>query len=161
MAKKKTKKIAAIVAAPKPPGYVFGRPTVYKSEFCARAVELGALGKSLCQISADFHVSQETLRLWMRDIPDFFAAMAEARSLSQAHWEDLGYDGMRNRSIDGGLYSRSMSARFPNDWSDRSKIEHTGKDGAAIEIKTDDGLKTLQAALDMIKNATRLKPSEN
>lgn len=159
-AKKKAKKARAKVAPPpKPSGYVFGRPTVYKPEFCQQAIDLGAKGKSFTQIAAHFFVSKETLYRWIAEIPDFRDAMAQSRTLSQSHWEELGYKGMQDKSIDGSLYSRSMSARFPDDWSDRSKVELTGKDGESIKVENTGSEQTLEAAMALVRAAARSKPA--
>jgi len=39
---------------------------------------------------------------------------------SQLWWEDAGQNGMMDKSIDASIYSRSMAARFPADWREKS-----------------------------------------
>ena len=53
--------------------------------------------------------------------------MELANKKSQQWWEDIGQIGMQGKTIDGSIYSRSMGARFPNDWRESNKLEHSGK----------------------------------
>lgn len=121
----------------KPEGYVFGRPRVYDSAFCDRVIQAGKLGKSITWMAADLHISKDTLYRWEREYEDFSYALALARIYSQQWWEDLGQKHAVNEpngpTINASLYSRSMAARFPDDWRENTKIEHTGKNGGAIE----------------------------
>ena len=112
--------------APNPEGYTFGRPTKYLSEYCEKVVELGKLGKSLVQICSALEVTKSTLDNWCDAHPDFLVAMEFARNHAQAHWEDLGYEGMKGKSIDASIWSRSMAARFPADWRESKHQEVTG-----------------------------------
>ena len=117
-----------------------GRPSDYKEEFCQTVVECGKQGMSLVEIACELGVVRSTLQLWEANIPEFSVAMAKARELSQAWWEKTGRVGMIEEpggvKLNASIYSRSMAARFPADWRENSKLEHTGKDGGPIEHKT-------------------------
>ncbi|MDE2440978.1 MAG: hypothetical protein KGP14_08115 [Betaproteobacteria bacterium] len=110
----------------KPEGYVFGRPTKYRPEMCQEVMEWGKRGKSrawMCAHLAD-GITPQTMATWEATHPDFLEAMTRARMLSQAHWEDLGHDNIKEREFNSSVWSRSMGARFPDDW--REKVGHVG-----------------------------------
>lgn len=145
MADQKTKTPKA-PPAPKPEGYTFGRPTKYLAEYCDQVIELGRQGKSLVQIASEFEVTKKTLAYWCEQNPDFLAAMDLARDHAQAHWEELGYDGMKGKSIDASIWSRSMAARFPADWRESKHQEVTGSVKVDHTQTASNILETLAAA---------------
>jgi hypothetical protein len=79
-----------------------------------------------------------TFKAWEQGQPDFRAAMEEARVLAMAYWEDLGRNHIvevpGGPKLNTGLWSRSMAARFPGEYSERAKVELTGKDEGPIEV---------------------------
>ena len=136
-------KIKAAAAAPvkeKPPGYVFGRPTSYRAEYCDDVIRMGGEGFSIVEMAAEIGVNRVTLEVeWPEKWPDFSRAFAQARLLSQAWWERQGRNGLSADKFQASLYSRSMAARFPADWRETSRVESTGKDGGKIEVETTSG----------------------
>ena len=42
--------------------------------------------------------------------------------LAQAHWEDLGHDNIKDREFNSSVWSRSMAARFPHQWREKTAI---------------------------------------
>jgi hypothetical protein len=105
----------------------FGRPTKYKPEFCNLVVEYGKLGKSKAWICSELEIADNTMRTWCDEYPDFLQAMDVSQKYSQRWWEDAGQNGMLGKTIDASIWSRSMAARFPNDWRESNKVEHSGK----------------------------------
>lgn len=124
-ATKPAKKLTADKPAP------VGRPTDYTPAMCDRVIALGERGFSLAQMAADIGVVRETLRLWAQEHAEFMGAMGKARELSLAWWEHIAQNHMIERpggdKINSGLWSRSMGARFPDDYRENSKVEHTGQ----------------------------------
>lgn len=110
------------------------RPTEYKQEFCEQVVEYGRQGKSLVWMASELGVSKPTVQNWMAAHPEFLAAMEEARALSQRWWEDAGQNGMAAPGFNASIWSRSMAARFPDDWREQKGVELTGKDGGPMQI---------------------------
>lgn len=114
-----------------------GRPTHYKPEFCDVAVEMGAQGKSLAQIAAACGVARVTLWAWADNHEEFAKAIARARDLSLAWWEEQAHIGMwespEGARLNPQLWSRSMAARFPDDYRESKKLEHTGANGGPVK----------------------------
>lgn len=111
-----------------------GRPSGYKPEYCKTVVELGRQGKSLAQIACALGVVRNTIRAWEEENPEFLTAMDECREQSLAHWEELGYKGaIGDLDVSAPLWSRSMTARFPKDYTERKQTELSGRDGQPIE----------------------------
>ena len=124
--------------SPKGNGKFLGRPTKYDPAICDVIIELGRQGKSRAQMFAATGIPYSTFKAWEQGQPEFRAAMEEARALSLAYWEQLADDHMKEAPggirLNTGLWSRSMAARFPGEYSERAKVEVTGKDGGPIEM---------------------------
>lgn len=112
-----------------------GRPSLYREEYCARVVELGAQGKSKAQIGAAFGVSRETLNNWANEHPLFFDALKRAQDLAMSWWEDQAQEGIwAGKNFNANAWSRSMAARFPADYRDNSRVELANADNKPFEI---------------------------
>lgn len=109
------------------------RPTEYREEFCQTVLKLGREGKSKAYMAAELGCSRQTLDNWTATYPEFLDAMTRAVALSQAWWEDAGQNGMTADKFNGSVWSRSMAARFPDDWRETSRQEQTGANGAPIQ----------------------------
>ena len=68
----------------------FGRPTLYDSAYCDQVRELGALGKSIEQISYKLGVSLRVIYDWKDKYPDFLHALDDAKIAEQNWWEEQG-----------------------------------------------------------------------
>jgi hypothetical protein len=110
-----------------------GRPTDYRPEFCEQVIEFGREGKSYTQIAARLDVAKSTLYLWMERHPDFSDAMTRARDLAQSWFEDKGQDGLIMSGFNASLWAKQVSARFPDDYTERQKRELSGPSGGPIE----------------------------
>ena len=119
-----------------------GRPTLYRPEYCEKVIELGKQGCSVVEMAAELGVEHRSTieSEWPEAHPEFSEAFTRAKLLSQAWWEKTGRVGMIEKpggvKLNTGVWSRSMAARFPADWRENSKLEHTGKDGGPIEAET-------------------------
>jgi transposase len=120
--------------ASKPEGYVFGRPTKYRPEMCEQVIEWGREGKSRTWMAANLGIDRSTIDRWADAHDDFRAALSHAKALEQAWWEDEGQRGIRLQGFGGSAWGRSMAARFPDDWRETTRNEHTGKDGGPMEF---------------------------
>lgn len=115
-----------------------GRPSDYRSEYCEQVIEFGKLGLSVAQMASRLDTSKQTLLRWVDANPEFHDAMEIARSHSQAWWEEMGQANLimprDSGSFQGSVWSRSMAARFPDDWRENKGVELTGKDGADLNL---------------------------
>lgn len=100
-----------------------GRPTAYKPEYCEAVIELGRAGKSKVQMAASFDVSKQTLLNWADTYPEFLDALTRATTLAQDWWETQGQIGLTADKFNGSVWSRSMAARFPEDWREVKGVE--------------------------------------
>lgn len=98
------------------------RPTEYRPDMCEKVMEWGKLGKSRAWMAAELDVTYQTLLNWERSHAEFFDALARADAYAQAHWEDLGHDNIKDRDFNSSVWSRSMAARFPNQWREKTAI---------------------------------------
>lgn len=108
---------------------VTGRPTDYRPEYCEQVVELGREGRSYTQIAARMDIAKSTLYLWMDAHPEFSDAMTRARELAQCWFEDKGQGGLETPGFNASLWAKQVSARFPDDYTERSKRELSGAEG--------------------------------
>lgn len=100
-----------------------GRPSSYDPAYCEKVIELGKQGYSVVEMCAEIGVARMTLEThWPAAHPEFLAAFTQARELSQAWWETQGRQNLTADKFQANLYSRSMAARFPNDWRESKLI---------------------------------------
>lgn len=118
-----------------------GRPSGYNPAYCERVIELGREGKSKVQMAADFDVSKQTLLNWADAHPEFFDALTRAATLAQAWWENAGQVGLVADKFNGNVWSRSMAARFPEDWREKTEqnVNHGAQDSLADLMSRIDG----------------------
>jgi hypothetical protein len=114
----------------------FGRPTLYDPAYCDQVRELGALGKSIEQISYKLGVSLRVIYDWKDKYPDFLHALDDAKIAEQNWWEEQGQLYMLEHKdaakLNASIWSRSMAARFPKKYRDNSKVELTGEGGTPL-----------------------------
>lgn len=110
-----------------------GRPSEYDPAYCERVIELGKQGKSKVVMAAELGVTRTTFDNWSAAHPEFLEALAHAMLLSQAWWENAGQKGLTADKFNASVWSRSMAARFPEDWRENSRHEHTGAGGGPIQ----------------------------
>jgi len=111
-----------------------GRPSLYRPEYCEKAIELGALGYSPVAIAATLGIDRPTLYDWRDQHEEFSTALKKAKSLEQLWWEHQGQIGMTSGKFNAAVWTKSMQARFREDYTERTEI--TGANGGAISIKT-------------------------
>lgn len=87
-------------------------------------IELGNEGKSIVEIAHELGVHRETLEEnWPAAHPEFSEAFARCCLASQAWWEKKGRDNLEKQVFQSSVWSRSMAARFPKDWRERSEVK--------------------------------------
>jgi hypothetical protein len=113
-----------------------GRPTAYDPAFCDAVIEAGKQGKSVTWIADHLGVVKQTLHNWMAAHPEFLDAMTRAKQAAQVWWEDTGQSNMLTQGFNASVWSRSMAARFPEDWREVKGTELSGPNGGAVPVTT-------------------------
>lgn len=113
-----------------------GRPSLYKPEYCQRVIDLGKEGASVVEMACELGVVRSTLYQWESEHPEFSDAFTRARQWAQVWWEKAGKTGMQAPGFNGSVWSRSMAARFPADYTEKTKQELSGPEGGPIEAVT-------------------------
>jgi hypothetical protein len=101
---------------------------------------MGAEGYSVVEMAAELKVSRNTLETnWPKEHPEFLEAFTQARLESQAWWERKGRDCLimapGQGTFQASVWSRSMAARFPEDWRENKGVELTGAGGGPVEVR--------------------------
>lgn len=111
------------------------RPSDYDPAFCDKIIELGNEGASIAEMAFELNCAKNTLNNWAEQHPEFLNAFTRAKLASQVWWERKGRVGMEKSSSEfqASVWSRSMAARFPEDWREVKGTELTGKDGGPVE----------------------------
>lgn len=118
-----------------------GRPSSYRPEYCEQLIELGREGMSVVEMAAEIGCHRETLEEnWPASYPEFSEAFTRAKVLSQAWWEKQGRVNLLlppgAGSFNGNVWSRSMAARFPKDWREKTETAVTGANGGPVQVAT-------------------------
>lgn len=116
-----------------------GRPTSYDPSYCDLVIEMGKRGYSKVQIAAELGIAKSTLPVWEQANPEFSDALTRAMTFSQSWWEQKGQDCLimpGGMSFQSSVWSRSMAARFPDDWREKTATELSGPNGSAIKSDT-------------------------
>jgi transposase len=103
---------------------------------------MGAEGYSVVEMAAEIGVNRSTLeKEWPEANPEFSQAFTQSRQLSQAWWERQGRMNLLipqgGGTFQASVWSRSMAARFPADWREKSVTELTGANGGPVQIVAD------------------------
>jgi len=69
-----------VAKADKPLGYVFGRPTTYRPEYCQRAIEFMGKGYSITALAGELGQSKETIYAWIATHADFSDSITRAKA---------------------------------------------------------------------------------
>lgn len=100
-----------------------GRPSEYDPAYCARVIELGRSGASVVEMAHEIGCSRATIEAnWPAAHPEFLEAMEAARLASQVWWERIGQKNLEKPTFQSSVWSRSMAARFPKDWREKSLV---------------------------------------
>ena len=108
------------------------RPSTYDPAYCEKVIELGKAGMSVVEMAAHIGVGRTTLeRDWPAAHPEFSQALTHARECSQAWWETIGRVNLlmppQTGTFNASVWSRSMAARFPNDWREKTEQKIEGE----------------------------------
>lgn len=115
-----------------------GRPSSYDPAYCEQIVTLGESGASIAEMAYELGCTKNTLNNWAEQHEEFLTAFTRAKLASQVWWERKGRSGMEKPSSEfqAAVWSRSMAARFPEDWREVKGTELTGKDGGPVHTES-------------------------
>lgn len=118
-----------------PEGYVFGRPTDYKPEFCEQLIKHCSEGLSFESFAGKILVTRKTLYNWRESHEDFLHAAEVAKEKCREYWEGKGRDGTVGEldKFNSGSWQFIMKNFFRDEWSETVKQEVTGKDGERLQ----------------------------
>ena len=110
-----------------------GRPTDFKEGYGEVILQLMAEGLSLAAAAAELGIHRQRVYEWVEKHPAFADTINLAKSKRQLFLE------RRLLSADAGPVVTSTIFALKNaageDWRDKQEHEHTGKNGAPIEIE--------------------------
>jgi len=95
----------------------------------------GAAGYSYAQTAACIGISNKTLKSWAVQHPRLRSILERSNTLAQAWWEGRAMDGTANAKIGSTIWNKSMSARFPQDYTERQEVGKFGEAAEVTEIK--------------------------
>lgn len=101
-----------------------GRPTLYREEYCDKAVELMTKGYSKEAVAGALGVSKQCLYEWIEKHQEFGDAIKKGETASQLFWEGLGIQGIilgKSETFAQGAWAFNMKARFK--WAEIQRIE--------------------------------------
>ena len=99
----------------KPEGYVFGRPTKYKPEYCQKLIDFMEQGYSYEAFAGSISVVVDTLREWEKVHEDFSAAKGIAFHKSRLYFDRMGLDHMvlpKGITFNNTVWNANMKNRF-------------------------------------------------
>lgn len=103
-----------------------GRPSDYDPSYCERVMELGKEGKSPVQIAVALGVPRTTMLSWAEQHVEFSTALTRAKEHEQDWWEDAGQKALLTPGFNSAVWSKSMQARFREDYTERQEQTHKG-----------------------------------
>jgi hypothetical protein len=106
---------------PKPEGYVFGRPTLYRPEYCQRAIEFMGQGYSVTALAGELQIAKETIYLWIREHADFMHAINRGRAARVAALETKLLTTSQGVGVTAAIFA--LKNADPGEWQDRYHTE--------------------------------------
>ena len=106
---------------PKPGGYVFGRPTLYRPEYCQRAIEFMGQGYSVTALAGELQIAKETIYGWIREHADFMHAINTGRAARVAALEAKLLTTSQGVGVTAAIFA--LKNADPDEWQDRYQTE--------------------------------------
>ena len=108
---------------PKPEGYVFGRPTLYRPEYCKRAIEFMGQGYSVTALAGHLGVTKNAVYEWMAAHRDFGDAINRGRAARVAALEAKLLTTSQGVGVTAAIFA--LKNADPDEWQDRYNTEST------------------------------------
>lgn len=108
----------------RPKGYVTGRPTLYREEYCNLMLELiGDQGYSVIRFCAHLSIAKDTFYNWLTLFKEFSDAYEIAKVKLEAYWEFNLINMQQGEKVNSSLVKFHMVNRFG--WTDRQEQKVT------------------------------------
>ena len=107
---------------PKPEGYVFGRPTLYRPEYCEMVIQRMSEGFSLTAFAGFIGVSKHAIYEWIAAHADFGNAVARARAARVAALETKLLRSRKGAETTAAIFA--LRNADPEEWRDVKHQEH-------------------------------------
>jgi hypothetical protein len=108
---------------PKPEGYVFGRPTLYRPEYCQRAIDYMGQGYSVTALAGHLGMSKDAIYDWINHYPDFCHAVNMGRAARVAALEAKLLSTSHGVGVTAAIFA--LKNADPDEWQDRYNTEST------------------------------------
>jgi hypothetical protein len=102
---------------PKPEGYVFGRPTLYRPEYCQLAIDTMGKGLSLTAFAGTIGVTKSAVYEWMAAHRDFDNAINMGRAARVAALETKLLTTSQGVGVTAAIFA--LKNADPDEWQDR------------------------------------------
>ena len=121
---------------PKPEGYVFGRPTLYRPEYCQRAIDYMGQGYSVTALAGHLGMSKDAIYDWINHYPDFCHAVNMGRAARVAALEAKLLSTSQGVGVTAAIFA--LKNADPDEWQDRYHTE--SKVNVSIDQMSDEEL---------------------
>jgi hypothetical protein len=138
---------------PKQEGYVFGRPTQYRPEYCQRAIDFMGQGYSVTALAGHLGMSKDAIYDWINHYPDFCHAINMGRAARVAALETKLLTTSQGVGVTAAIFA--LKNADPDEWQDRYYTETTVN--VPIEKMSD---AELMAIISGAKPVIEAKPSK-
>lgn len=115
-----------------------GRPTIYKSEYCAKVIEFMSEGYSLEAFAGHIGHHKQTIYEWRDKHQGFGDAIKRGFDACRVFWERQGMNGLftdKETKFNATVWIFNMKNRFG--WRDQQSIELANKEGESFRISSE------------------------
>jgi len=112
-----------------------GRPSKYDPTFCDEIINFMEAGYSVTAFAGHKRVARSTIYKWVDEHPEFSDALEAAQAVAALWWENRLRDCAERGEGNATASIFGLKNRAAADWRDRQHLEHTGKDGGAIQTE--------------------------
>lgn len=100
--------------------YVFGRPTLYRPEFCAQLIEWMSKGNSFWTFASKVRTTMTSIDNWCKQYPDFLEAKRIGQALEYEWYEKVMRKMIMTNEGNSKLLMYAQMNKFPRFYKDRS-----------------------------------------
>lgn len=111
-----------------------GRPSKYNEGMNQKIIAAFEQGYSYTAAAAEVGVAKSTCQDWEKAHPEFRVSVKEGMQKAVLFWEKIN---IKNAKLNEGNATSivfGLKNRARDEWSDMSRLEHTGRDGGPIEM---------------------------